>query len=69
MMMIMMMMIIIIIIIIIIMGVMGHLDAIPERASGMHWTSGGGWPWRWCGSKVRQFHGNRECLEIAYQMP
>jgi hypothetical protein len=25
-----------------------------------------GGPWRMCGSKVHQFHGNRECLEIAY---
>jgi len=33
----------IIIIIIIIIGMIGHLDAIPERASSVPWTGGGGW--------------------------
>jgi len=33
----------VIIIIIIIIGMIGHLDAIPERASSMPWTGGSGW--------------------------
>jgi len=31
------------VIIIIIIGMIGHLDAIPERASSMPWTGGSGW--------------------------